>query len=103
MKGLFRAWIAAAALCIAPESAAFAAERTVVVTLFDGFSPAMADATQTPNLDRIKREGVWSRHLVPAFPTLSMIQSHILCDRMLARASRHYVKHFLRPKTWPLR
>jgi alkaline phosphatase D len=72
MKGLFRAWIAAAALCIAPESAAFAAERTVVVTLFDGFSPAMADATQTPNLDRIKREGVWSRHLVPAFPTLSM-------------------------------
>jgi predicted AlkP superfamily pyrophosphatase or phosphodiesterase len=50
---------------------AVAAERTIVVVMFDGFAPAMADATQTPNLDRIKREGAWSRHLVPAFPTLS--------------------------------
>jgi alkaline phosphatase D len=50
-----------------------AAERTVVVTLFDGFSPAEQDATQTPNLDRIKKEGVWSRHLVPAFPSVSLI------------------------------
>lgn len=49
-----------------------AAERTVVVVLFDGFSPAMLDEVRTPNFDRIKREGVWSRHLVPAFPTLSM-------------------------------
>lgn len=57
------------ALCCA---AAQAAERTVVVVMFDGFAPAMIDATKTPNFDRIKREGVWSRHLVPAFPTLSM-------------------------------
>ena len=53
-------------------SAAQAAERTLVVVMFDGFPPAMIDATSTPNFDRIKREGVWSRHLVPAFPTLSM-------------------------------
>lgn len=52
---------------------AFAAERTVVVALFDGFSPAELDAAgRTPNFDRLKREGAWSRHLVPAFPTLSM-------------------------------
>ncbi|HEY1632195.1 MAG TPA: ectonucleotide pyrophosphatase/phosphodiesterase [Rhizomicrobium sp.] len=51
----------------------YAAERTVIVTLFDGFSPAEKDATQTPNLDRIKREGAWSRHLVPAFPSVSLI------------------------------
>ena len=51
---------------------ASAAERTVVVVMFDGFAPAMIDATTTPNFDRMKREGVWSRHLVPAFPTLSM-------------------------------
>src|ERR1700761_396549 len=51
-----------------------AAERTVIVTLFDGFSPAEQDAAKdTPNLDRIKREGVWSRHLVPAFPSVSLI------------------------------
>lgn len=53
--------------------AAQAAERTVIVTLFDGFSPAMVDATKTPNLDTIKKEGAWSRHLVPAFPTISLI------------------------------
>lgn len=59
-------------LFVVLASAAQAAERTVVVVLFDGFAPAMLDATQTPNFDRIKREGAWSRHLVPAFPTLSM-------------------------------
>lgn len=52
---------------------ASAAERTVVVVMFDGFAPAMADATDTPNLDRIKREGAWSRHLIPEFPSLSMV------------------------------
>ncbi|HEX7725658.1 MAG TPA: alkaline phosphatase family protein, partial [Rhizomicrobium sp.] len=52
---------------------AWAADRTVVVVLFDGFSPAMMDAAKiTPHFDEIKREGVWSRHLVPVFPTLSL-------------------------------
>ena len=49
-----------------------AAERTVVVVMFDGFAPAMGDATPTPNLDRIKKEGAWSRHLVPVYPTMSL-------------------------------
>ncbi|HVU22301.1 MAG TPA: ectonucleotide pyrophosphatase/phosphodiesterase [Rhizomicrobium sp.] len=49
-------------------------ERTVVVVLFDGFAPAELDAAYpTPNFDRLKREGAWSRHLVPAFPTISLI------------------------------
>ncbi|MGH6871036.1 MAG: alkaline phosphatase family protein [Rhizomicrobium sp.] len=53
---------------------AHAAERTVIVTLFDGFSPAMMDAAKTtPNFDTMKKEGAWSRHLVPAFPTISLI------------------------------
>ncbi|HEX3673397.1 MAG TPA: ectonucleotide pyrophosphatase/phosphodiesterase [Rhizomicrobium sp.] len=69
MRSRFLLVILLSSLCAA---AAHAAERTVIVTLFDGFSPAMVDATQTPNLDRIKKDGVWSRHLVPAFPTLSL-------------------------------
>jgi alkaline phosphatase D len=63
------------ALCASVFFAAesLAAERTVVVVMFDGFSPAELDAAgSTPNFDRLKREGSWSRHLVPAFPTLSM-------------------------------
>jgi alkaline phosphatase D len=52
---------------------AAAADRTVVVVLFDGFSPAMIDASQpVPHFNEIKREGAWSRHLVPVFPTLSL-------------------------------
>src|ERR1700753_4040328 len=48
-------------------------ERTVVVVPCDGFAPAELDATKnTPNFDRLKREGAWSRHLVPALPTISM-------------------------------
>ena len=61
-----------AAAVLACAGTAYAAERTVVVVLFDGFAPAMTDATQTPNLDIIKREGAWSRHLVPAFPSISL-------------------------------
>jgi predicted AlkP superfamily pyrophosphatase or phosphodiesterase len=52
--------------------AAQAADRTVVMVMFDGFAPAMVDATKTPNLDIIKKEGAWSRHLVPVYPTLSL-------------------------------
>lgn len=54
------------------STAAAAAERTVVVVMFDGFAPAMAEATKTPNLDLIKKEGAWSRHLVPVYPTMSL-------------------------------
>ena len=54
---------------------AFGAERTVVYVLFDGFSPAELDAAHggTPHFDQLKREGAWSRHLVPAFPSISLI------------------------------
>jgi len=69
----FRAAFAALLLALAGADIADAAERTVVVVLFDGFAPAMMDATQTPNFDRMAREGVSSRHLIPVFPTISMI------------------------------
>ncbi|MDX1383614.1 MAG: ectonucleotide pyrophosphatase/phosphodiesterase [Thermoanaerobaculia bacterium] len=46
--------------------------RTVVVALFDGFAPAMVEAYETPNLDRMRAEGAWSHHLVPVFPTVSL-------------------------------
>lgn len=62
-----------AAVLALSATAATAKERTVVVVLFDGFSPASLDATRTPNFDRIKKDGAWSRHLVPAFPTISLI------------------------------
>ena len=53
---------------------AWGAERTVVYVLFDGFSPAELDAAHpTPHFDELKREGAWSRHLVPAFPSISLI------------------------------
>ena len=70
--GAIRAALFAALSILSAVAPASAAERTVIVALFDGFSPAMGDATKTPNLDIVKREGVWSRHLVPAFPSLSM-------------------------------
>ncbi|MGB8602148.1 MAG: ectonucleotide pyrophosphatase/phosphodiesterase [Rhizomicrobium sp.] len=49
------------------------ADRTVVVVLFDGFSPFMMDGVSTPHFDRLAREGASSRHLVPVFPALSMV------------------------------
>ena len=73
MKLWFRAASAALLLALAGAPGADAAERTVVVVLFDGFAPAMMDAAQTPNFDRMAREGASSRDLIPAFPTISMI------------------------------
>lgn len=60
-------------LALLPSSAADAPARTVIVVLFDGFSPFMMEGVATPNFDRLAREGVSSRHLVPSFPTLSMV------------------------------
>jgi alkaline phosphatase D len=66
--------VGALAVLLLGASASAAPERTVVVVLFDGFAPAELDATKnTPNFNRLKREGAWSRHLVPAFPTISLI------------------------------
>lgn len=67
-----RHWVAGVLLSLVAYGAA-AAERTVVVVLFDGFAPASLDATATPNFDAIKKDGAWSRHLVPVFPTVSLI------------------------------
>ncbi|MEJ1970043.1 MAG: ectonucleotide pyrophosphatase/phosphodiesterase [Rhizomicrobium sp.] len=59
---------------VAASASGTPAGRTVVVVMFDGLSPAELDAARpTPNFDRLRREGAWSRHLVPAFPTLSLI------------------------------
>src|ERR1700743_1940145 len=77
-EGIMMGWMARAAfaalLVFSSAAAAAAPERPVVVVLFDGFAPAELDAAKpTPNFDRLKREGAWSRHLVPAFPTISLI------------------------------
>jgi alkaline phosphatase D len=74
MTGWFARAVFAALVVFSSAAAAAAPERTVVVVLFDGFAPAELDAAKpTPNFDRLKREGAWSRHLVPAFPTISLI------------------------------
>jgi alkaline phosphatase D len=72
MRSWIRAFSAAAAFFFF-ASLAQAAERTVVVVLFDGFSPKLTSPSDTPNLERIAKEGAWSRDLVPAFPTISLI------------------------------
>lgn len=56
-------------LCAAPAQAE---PRTVVLLLFDGFSPAAVDAYSTPALDRMRREGAATHHMEPAFPTTSL-------------------------------
>jgi hypothetical protein len=47
-------------------------ERTVVLLVFDGFAPSLIARFPTPALDRMRREGSFTHHLVPPFPTLSL-------------------------------
>lgn len=49
------------------------ARRTVVVMLFDGLAPALLDGVSLPALERLRREGAWTHHIVPPFPTISLI------------------------------
>ena len=58
---------------IAPGTPPSPAQRTVVVLLFDGFAPAFLDGIETPALDRLRREGSWTHHMVPPFPSISLI------------------------------
>jgi predicted AlkP superfamily pyrophosphatase or phosphodiesterase len=63
--------LVAALVGVAAASGA-AIDRTVVVLLFDGFAPALVDALDTPALDRMRREGVYTHHFEPAFPSISL-------------------------------
>ncbi|MEX2205306.1 MAG: alkaline phosphatase family protein [Myxococcota bacterium] len=58
---------------VAPGTPESPAQRTVVLLLFDGLAPALLDGVETPSLDRLRREGSWTRHMVPPFPTISLI------------------------------
>jgi predicted AlkP superfamily pyrophosphatase or phosphodiesterase len=58
-------------LSLLVSTPAFASDRTVILVLFDGLAPAMIEATDTPNLDRIRAEGSWSHDMRPVFPTIS--------------------------------
>ena len=65
-------WILGWAVLALAASAA-AGPRTVVVLLFDGFSPAYLESFPTPTFDRLAEEGAFARHMEPAFPTISLI------------------------------
>jgi len=68
-----RCFVFIACLAALPAARADVPPRTVIVVLFDGFSPPMTEGVATPNFDRLAREGTSSRHLVPVFPALSMV------------------------------
>lgn len=73
--GLWSQWFGAlllALMLLAHTASAWANDRTVIVVLIDGFAPSMVEASDTLHLDRMAREGSFSHHLVPVFPTMSM-------------------------------
>lgn len=51
---------------------------TVLVLVFDGFAPDMLAKMETPALDRLRREGTFTRRFVPAFPSISLINGFTL-------------------------
>lgn len=54
------------------------AARTVVVMVFDGLAPALLASVPTPAFDRLRREGSATSRLVPAFPTISLVNGFTL-------------------------
>jgi arylsulfatase A-like enzyme len=68
-----RAALAALCILLAAPSLAEPPPRTVVLLLYDGFAPALLDAQPTPAFHRIEREGAYTRHFEPVFPSISLI------------------------------
>jgi len=68
-----RLFVLLLAAMLAPVEAHAGGDRTVIVLLFDGFAPALVDAFDTPALDRMQREGAFTHHFVPVFPTISLV------------------------------
>jgi predicted AlkP superfamily pyrophosphatase or phosphodiesterase len=69
-------WIRAslvAGLAVMVSAGARAGEPSVVVMLFDGFSPQYIEKFPTPAFDRMRAEGAWSHAMDQAFPTISLI------------------------------
>ena len=60
-------------LALLADTSSRASERTVVVMLFDGFSPRYISQFSTPALDHMREAGAWSHAMDPAFPTVSLI------------------------------
>ena len=54
------------------------AARTVVVLVFDGFAPSLLSSVPAPAFDRIRREGSFTHRMIPAFPTISLVNGFTL-------------------------
>ena len=54
------------------------AARTVVVLVFGGLAPALLASVPAPAFDRLRREGSFTSRLVPAFPTVSLVNGFTL-------------------------
>ncbi len=63
------------ALCVA---GAAAAERTVVLLVFDGVGPVLFQHHPAPSFARLRVEGAFSEALEPVFPTVSLINGFTL-------------------------
>jgi predicted AlkP superfamily pyrophosphatase or phosphodiesterase len=75
-----------------------AGDRTVVVFVFDGFAPALLEAANTPYLDRIELEGVYSRDMMPVFPSLSLPNHFSLTTGCYPERHGVVSNHFRDPK-----
>ena len=53
----------------APDAATPATPSSLIFLVFEGFSPVLVAASETPNLDRMAAAGAWTHRLLAAYPT----------------------------------
>jgi hypothetical protein len=74
---IVRAWLLVmlVAASLAPSSlrADDRPDHTVVVLLFDGWAPSLVQSIPAPALERMRKQGAWTHKMLPAFPTISLI------------------------------
>ncbi len=92
------ALLAAAFACVLADSPALASDRTVILMLFDGFSPAYVEKFDTPNLNRMRVEGAFTDRMLPPFPSISLIGSFTIATGCWPKHHGIVTNKFLDPE-----
>jgi|TARA_Y100000310_G_scaffold151244_1_gene150813 alkaline phosphatase D len=81
---ILRITICACLLLVVQSSLLFAARPYVILVSFDGFRYDYPEAVDTPNLDRLAREGVRAKSLKPIFPSKTFPNHYAIATGMYA-------------------
>ncbi len=92
-------WLGTALLLGCGGASGFKAGPIVILVSFDGFRWDYSEKTETPNLDRMAREGVRAEGLIPSFPSKTFPNHYTLVTGLYPEHHGIVANNMLDPET----